>query len=114
MCAEARDLWSQKKCPFGVGDDSGKCCTSDCAAWKEWDTRETVVDRETRWEDSKPGWFSDWSVEAVEGHDGYHAREVDPSSGEGVHFRVPGNKRYLWVKKTYRNSGGAGGRCGRL
>jgi hypothetical protein len=114
MSEQARRHWSQKKCPFGVGDDSGKCCTSDCAAWKEWDTRETVTDSEERWEDSKPPWFSGWSVEQVEGSARHCVTEVEYSEGKHVSFVVPDNRRYLWVKKTSRKIGNTGGGCGRL
>lgn len=114
MSEQARSHWSQKKCPFGVGDDSGKCCTSDCAAWKEWDTRETITDTEKRWENSKPGWFSGWSVEEVEGSAEHRDSEIDPSEGKTMYFTVPDDRRYLWVRKTSREIGDTGGCCGRL
>lgn len=113
MSQESRNNWSQKKCPFGVGDESGKCCTSECAAWREWDTRETVVNTkvEERWEDHKPGWFSDWKVVKV-----YTYPATKEYTDEGKERWSKGGTSYKWIKKieTQREIGSAGGCCKRL
>ena len=118
MSNEARDRWSDKKCPFGVGNDSGKCCTTECAAWREWDTRETVTDEhvEESWEDSRPGWFSDWRIVDTRSVGGYYVEgECDPDTG--VHREwVRESTQYLWRKVTTseRDVGSTGGYCVRL
>ncbi len=110
MSEEDKALWSSKKCPFGVGDENGKCCTSECAAWKEWDTRETVVTTTKCWENSKPGWFSDWKL-VHEEPKGYY--EIEESEGKRVWVNNE-NPRFLWEKKTSKVVGSVGGKCGRL
>lgn len=107
---EARERWSERKCPFGVGDESGKCCTSECAAWKEWDTRETLSNTEEVWKDYKPGWFSDWRVIDTRSGGGYYDYTVEDRYREWV----PKWKEYLWAKTTSRETGGTGGYCIRL
>lgn len=109
MSKEDRDIWAQKKCPFGVGNTDGKCCTTDCAAWREWDSRSTTTSQEERWENHKPGWFSDWKVA-----DHIHFSESRENDDEGKEHWTPGGTMYLWVRETSREIGDAGGYCLRL
>jgi hypothetical protein len=109
MSQSARDRWSQKRCPFGVGDEDGKCCTSECGAWREWDTRKTKTETIERWEYERPGWFSAWRVDRVVHHPS--RRETDD---EGYEHWTKAYTSYLWVKIITKEVGDCGGTCGRL
>lgn len=113
MAQEDRDRWSQKRCPFGVGDSNGMCCTSECAAWSDWvsDTRETRTITETRIEDRRPGWFSDWYV--IESGVSREYKEINDEGKEQWHG---GGRWYKWGKDRTVSSGQyvSGGTCKRL
>lgn len=109
MSQEARIFWASKKCPLGAGDSNGKCCTTECAAWKEWDTRETKIDVEESWQNHRPGWFSGWKV--VDKRSYSSSKEVND---EGKERWTKGWTSYLWRRETYRSVGSAGGRCSQL
>ncbi|MEI6810844.1 MAG: hypothetical protein WCK60_02195 [Candidatus Nomurabacteria bacterium] len=110
---EARNLWSQKRCPFGVGDENGRCCTTECGAWHEWehDTRKSTTTTETRYEDHRPWLFSDWYVIDSGKTDAY--KETNEDGKENWHSS---SRWYKWGRDTTENSGQyySGGTCKRL
>jgi hypothetical protein len=109
MSQEARERWAQKKCPFGVGDESGMCCTSACAAWTEFDTRSNHVHEEVRWEPDTPGWFSGWKVEGR-----MREKEHKEIDEDGKEHWTKAHTVYKWVRRTTSQSGSCGGYCRRL
>ena len=115
MSQEARNRWSQKRCPFGVGYSNGMCCTSECGAWREWDTRGSVARTEEVWKNHRPGWFSDWKVKDSkrQGTNGDHWVVTDESEGKGHYETTKEYTMYLWTRTTYSDNGGSSGAtCG--
>lgn len=56
-----RGLFSSKKCAHRAGDENGYCNTTECTEWVEIPSEENT-EYEYKTFDSKPGWFSSWSV----------------------------------------------------
>jgi len=108
----ARAKWETKSCPFKAGDPStGKCISSECAAWKEWDDEyETVwIYKESS---SKPGWFSDWEIDEV-------LTETEEITHGNDYCDLPSTYRshvvgYRLRKRTSKQISHAGGTCSRL